>query len=76
MWSIPGNPVAPTMREQVESSIRRTTYGRIQDLTVEEVQGRYIVRGRVPSYHTKQLALSATMELLPSDRFDMNICVS
>ena len=76
MWSIPGNTVAPTMREQVESSIRRTTYGRIQDLTVEEVQGRYIVRGRVPSFHTKQLALSAAMELLPSDRFDMNIHVS
>ena len=62
--------------ERVESSIRRTTHGRIRDLAVEEVQGRYVVRGRVPSYHTKQLALFAALELLPSDQFEMNILVS
>ncbi|RUL83795.1 phospholipid-binding protein [Tautonia sociabilis] len=56
--------------------MRQTTHGRIRDLAVEEVQGRFVVRGRVPSYHTKQLALYAALELLPSDRFDMNILVS
>ncbi|WP_233579088.1 phospholipid-binding protein [Tautonia sociabilis] len=65
-----------SLLEQVEHSIRQTTHGRIRDLAVEEVQGRFVVRGRVPSYHTKQLALYAALELLPSDRFDMNILVS
>jgi hypothetical protein len=70
-----GNASAALL-QKVEHSIRQTTHGRIRDLAVEEVQGRYVVRGRVPSYHTKQLALYAALELLPSDRFDMNILVS
>ena len=62
--------------EQLEHSIRRMTHGRVRNLLVEEVQGRFVVRGSVPTYHAKQLALCGAMELLPSDRFDMNILVS
>lgn len=62
--------------ELLESSIMQTTHGRIRDLAVEEVQGRVVVRGRVPSYHTKQLALHAALELIPGDRFDSHITVS
>ena len=48
---------------------------RIRDLAVEEVQGRVVVRGQVPSHHTKQLALHAALELVSSDRFSANITV-
>ena len=46
-----------TLTQRIESRIRQSTYGRIWDLHVEEVQGCVVVRGNVPSHHTKQLAL-------------------
>lgn len=68
--------VPSTLVEQVETSILQTTHGRIRDLAVEEIQGRVVIRGRVPSYHTKQLALHAALELIPGDRFDQQITVA
>ncbi len=61
--------------EQVQHSIEQTTHGRIRDLSVEEVQGRVVVRGQAPSNHAKQLAFHAALELLPSHRFSGNITV-
>jgi hypothetical protein len=58
----------PLLKE-IEARVRRTTYGRIRDLTVEDVGGRVVVRGRVPSRHTKQLALQAALELVSGDQF-------
>lgn len=75
MWRHPANDPS-SLVERLECSIMQTTHGRIRDLAVEEVQGRYVVRGRVPSYHTKQLALHATLSLVPSDRFDAFITVA
>jgi len=75
MRSLLEDPKAP-LPERVEDSIRQSTHGRVRDLTVEEVEGRFVVRGRVPNYHLKQMALSGTMALLPSDRFEMDILVS
>jgi len=64
-----------TLREQVESRVRQFTHNRIRNLTVEEVQGCVVVRGQVPSYHTKQLALHGALELVSGDRFSSNITV-
>lgn len=64
-----------TLTEQVESRVRQCTHNRIRNLTVEEVQGRVVVRGQVPSHHTKQLALKGALELLSEDRVCANITV-
>lgn len=64
-----------TLTEQVESRVRQFTHNRIRNLEVEEVQGRVVVRGQVPSHHTKQLALQGALELLSGDRFSANITV-
>jgi hypothetical protein len=64
-----------TLAQQVESRVRESTHGRIRNLEVEEIQGRVVVRGQVPSHHTKQLALQGALELLSGDRFSANITV-
>jgi hypothetical protein len=64
-----------TLAQQVESRVRQSTHGRIRNLKVEEVQGRVVVCGQAPSYHTKQLALQGALELLSGDRFSANITV-
>ena len=54
-----------TLAEQagrLECSIKRRTGGRVQDLRVETVDGRVIVRGHSGSHHVKQLALAAVLE--------------
>jgi hypothetical protein len=65
----------PTLAQLVESRVRESTHGRIRNLEVEEVQGRVVVRGQVPSHHTKQLALHGALEVLPGDRFSSKITV-
>jgi len=64
-----------TLTEQIENRVRKSTYGRIRNLRVEEEQGRVVVRGHVPSHHTKQLALHGALELLSGDRFTSKITV-
>lgn len=64
-----------SLAERVESQIRQYTHGRIRDLTVQEISGLVVVRGRVPSHHTKQLALHGALELLSCDRFSSEITV-
>jgi hypothetical protein len=66
---------AKTLTEQVAFRVRECTHNRIRNLTVEEVQGRVVVCGQVPSHHTKQLALQGALELLSGDRFSANITV-
>lgn len=54
-----------TLAEQagrLECLIARRTGGRVQDLRVETVDGRVIVRGRSGSHHVKQLAMAALLE--------------
>lgn len=65
----------PSLAEQVATRVRQLTYGRIRNLSVEEVQGRVMVRGHVPSQHTKQLAFQGALELLSGDRFMAKITV-
>jgi hypothetical protein len=64
-----------TLAQLVESRVRESTHGRIRNLEVEEIQGRVVVRGQVPSQHTKQLALQGALELLSGDRFSSSITV-
>jgi hypothetical protein len=71
---IPAEP-RKTLAQLVESRIRQSTHGRIRDLKVEEVQGRVVVHGSVPSHHTRQLALHGALELLSEDRFSAQITV-
>ena len=61
--------------EQVETRVRQTTHDRVRGLAVEEVHGRVVIRGRVETYHAKQLALHGALELLPGDRLDDEIAV-
>ena len=64
-----------TLTEQVETRVRQSTHRRIRNLRVEEVQGRVVVRGEVPSHHTKQLALQGALELVSAAQFSANITV-
>ncbi len=66
---------AVSMVEQVERLVRQRSFGRIRDLSVEEVQGRVVLRGQVASQYLKQLVLLAALEVLPSGRLDVNITV-
>ena len=70
---IPGR--APALLAEIEALIRRTTHGRIRDLAVEEVRGQVLIRGQVPSHHTKQLALHAALERLTGDEIRAEITV-
>lgn len=58
-----GLPLLPLVRT-IEDRVRQTTHGRIRDLVVEEVRGEVVVRGQVPSHHTRQLALQGALESL------------
>ena len=68
-------PPDPSLVQQIEARVRQSTHGRIRNLSVEEVKGQVIVRGQVPSHHTRQLALHGALELLSGDRFSALITV-
>jgi hypothetical protein len=70
-----GATPGPCVRE-LERSIYEKTYGRIRNLSVLEQQGRIVVRGHVPSHHTRQLALHAALDVLPGNRLSAQITVS
>ena len=59
----------------IELRIVQSTHGRIRNLTVEEVQGRVVARGKAPSHHTRQLALQGALEILSGERFSSLITV-
>jgi hypothetical protein len=58
-------PLIAALVDEVESGVRARTHHQIRDLVVEEDRGRVIIRGRVPTYYAKQLALQAALALLP-----------
>ncbi|WP_165249845.1 hypothetical protein [Paludisphaera soli] len=66
---------ATTLADQVADQVRRSTHGRIRNLTVREDAGRVLVTGEVRTWHTKQLALQGALELLSGDRFREQITV-
>ena len=48
--------------EMVEARVRQSTHNRIRNLSVAQVEGRYVVAGQVASQHMKQLALHGALE--------------
>lgn len=58
--------VAPTQRRQqdLESLVQRRMRGRIHNLRLEVGAAGVVLRGRAPSFHAKQMAQHAAMELL------------
>jgi hypothetical protein len=45
--------------------IQEKTFGRVRPLEVELGHDKIIVRGRCPSFHIKQLAIQALIDLVP-----------
>jgi hypothetical protein len=64
-----------SITQLVEDRVRHTTHNRVRDLAVEEVLGRVVLRGRVSTQHTRQLALQGALEVVPVDLFDSRITV-
>jgi hypothetical protein len=54
-----------TQKEQLESLLQRRLGNRIRDLSVLVLPGGIILQGRTSTYHAKQLAQHAAMELSP-----------
>jgi hypothetical protein len=53
----------PLPRDQLESLLQRRLGNRIRDLSVLVVPGGLVLQGRTATYHAKQLAQHALMEL-------------
>jgi hypothetical protein len=51
------------LAERIEGQIDRRASGRIRDLRVDCEEGRITLRGRSRTYHAKQLALQAVLDL-------------
>jgi hypothetical protein len=49
----------------LEKKILEKTFGRVRPLEVELGHDKIIVHGRCPSYHIKQLAIQALIDLVP-----------
>jgi hypothetical protein len=49
----------PELLEELQSTIRQRTYGRLTDLSLQTSDGAIVVSGRADTYHTVQLAVSA-----------------
>ena len=64
-----------SLTEQVESRVRETTHGSIQDLTVHETRGRIRSGGQAPNHHAKQQALYGALQLLSGDQLRDEITV-
>jgi hypothetical protein len=60
---------------QVETLVRQATHDRIRDLSVEEIGGRVVIKGKSATYHTKQMALEGAFILLEADRVSAEITV-
>jgi hypothetical protein len=63
------------LASQVEALVREATHDRIRDLSVEEIGGRVVIRGKSATHHTKQMALQCALELLAGERVSAEITV-
>lgn len=64
-----------SLRDQVADQVLRCTYGRIRNLVVEVKTGKVEVSGEVRTWHSKQLAMQAALDLLSGDLFRERIKV-
>ena len=58
----------PDLNSRLEQWIAQRTGGRVHCLRVEQAGERVIVSGHTGSYHVRQLALAAVMEVLDPER--------
>jgi hypothetical protein len=65
----------PSLIALVEERVRQWTHNRVRNLSIAEIEGRFVVAGQVTSHHTKQLALHGALELLSVDQFASEITV-
>lgn len=56
-------PRLADFEEAIKDRIVQRTGGRIQSLQVESNDGRVLVRGRVASFHLKQLAIQGVLDV-------------
>jgi hypothetical protein len=63
------------LTRQIETLVRQATHDRIRDLSVEEIGGRVVIKGRSATYHTKQMALEGALILLAADQVSAEITV-
>ncbi|HEU5119321.1 MAG TPA: hypothetical protein VFT74_22205 [Isosphaeraceae bacterium] len=52
------------LAQEIEGQIMQRAAGRIRDLRVECLEGLVILEGRARTYHAKQLAQEAVLDLL------------
>lgn len=74
MFSTTSKP-AMSLLQLIEARVRANTSNRVRGLLVKEVDGQIVLSGRVPTRHTKQLAMHAALELLPSEGFHEQLVV-
>ncbi|MDB5306872.1 MAG: hypothetical protein JWO38_1074 [Gemmataceae bacterium] len=60
----------PTLAEVILQRITTRTYRRVKDLVVEVGPDWVTLRGRVTSFHVKQLAMHGAREILPTARLE------
>lgn len=75
MSLIPAVASSPNLIDLVEARVRESTHNRIRNLSVEEIEGRFVVAGQVASQHMKQLALQGALEVLSGEQFAARITV-
>ncbi len=71
----PARAATASLLARIETRVRESTHNRIRNLSVEEVEGRFVVGGQVASHHMRQLALHGALELLSGDQFASEIVV-
>lgn len=54
----------PTTEEHLETLLQRRLAGRIRDLRIIHLPAGLVIQGRAATYHAKQLAQHAVMELV------------
>lgn len=65
----------PTLADVVLERVALRTSRRVRDLRVEVRSNRVVLRGRVRSFHVKQLALQGAQEVCPGTQLENAIIV-
>jgi hypothetical protein len=62
-------------QEALETRIHSRTGRRLRYLTIEFIAGRTRISALAPSYHVRQLAEQAALDLLPADQVELDVHV-
>ena len=74
--SAPTDIATPEALTRIEDHVRGRLTGRVRDFQLVLRDGGFVLRGRVPTYHAKQLAQHAVMEAssLPIRANEIHVC--